>query len=437
MPSAEQILRTVLTLLAADGRIGPRERSFLDVVGKSLKVSPQDVETYAAEALQGRTLLALPGGAQARAEFMALLIEATAVDGMITPQERRLLDAVAGKLDWTAAQLDAKLEDALDRFSERIRLELAGKTSSGAADATSRARALASPSASPPASSSGSGAFPAAETVGGKPRATSNPPAGASVGSSGNTTIAMNGEEAGRSGGGGQGVEAPTLPGTIEQDGRGLRARAMLQIAAGAEERGDRKEAKETLEAALALLRESTDRPGLADCLGALGRLHARTGDVAGALSLQEEALLLRRGIGDAAGVATGCFDIAELHRGRGDLSRAVGMYERALLLQQETGDRRGVVATSLALGGTYCFRGEYGTAIQVYTKALEGLEALGDRDGVANAAIELAIVHELRNENTRALQLYEVCEQIKKELGLPLPPTLEPAMRKLRDKQA
>lgn len=93
-----QLLRCLITLLTIDGRIGAKERELLDGVRLRLGVPAETLEGLLEETLSGKPHAAVPSDLDLRRRLLNILAAAASVDGEVSPDERRILDAVARRM---------------------------------------------------------------------------------------------------------------------------------------------------------------------------------------------------------------------------------------------------------------------------------------------------------------------------------------------------
>jgi uncharacterized membrane protein YebE (DUF533 family) len=109
-PERQRLLYMMAAMAAADGQVDDRERRMLKLCAERWGVPYENVETalHADPALFER-LVPPPGpGAE---EFLRSLVQMALVDGKVDRQERRMLEAAAGRLGLTE-----KLPELLARF---------------------------------------------------------------------------------------------------------------------------------------------------------------------------------------------------------------------------------------------------------------------------------------------------------------------------------
>ena len=119
MPDSENMIRSAVAVLAADGPIEESGRRFLEALRKKLDVGPEVVEEYLTEAAQGKKRIRVPDDKKEAKRLLDVVVYAAAWDGDVSPQEREMLDAVAGKIGASSAQLDTLIQSRLDKLSSR------------------------------------------------------------------------------------------------------------------------------------------------------------------------------------------------------------------------------------------------------------------------------------------------------------------------------
>jgi len=114
-----KICRLIAGLVVADDDLEPKEEAFLDKLLAKFEIPGSERDTIfpivdrdeAAETIRG-----LPKEAQAAA--LTLLIQATAADGVVAPEERAYLDAVAGELGLAGPDLEKRIAAELDETGD-------------------------------------------------------------------------------------------------------------------------------------------------------------------------------------------------------------------------------------------------------------------------------------------------------------------------------
>ncbi len=98
MAEAQDIIRAVVAVLAADGKIGEDERDFLERVAKGLGAAPDVVESVLDEVRKGEITLEFPKDVGERKSLFDLMVKAAGADGTVAPEEEKLLERVASRL---------------------------------------------------------------------------------------------------------------------------------------------------------------------------------------------------------------------------------------------------------------------------------------------------------------------------------------------------
>jgi tellurite resistance protein len=92
------IIRAVVAVLAADGKIGEEERGFLERLGKRLGVAEDGLERALDEVRKGEMTLEFPEDVAERKRLFDMMAEAARADGDVSPEEEKLLELVASRL---------------------------------------------------------------------------------------------------------------------------------------------------------------------------------------------------------------------------------------------------------------------------------------------------------------------------------------------------
>jgi uncharacterized tellurite resistance protein B-like protein len=108
------ICRLIAGLVVADDDLSAAEETFLDKILAKFEIPESERDSIFPivdrdEAAQ--TIRALPQ--EARTATLTHLIEATVADGVIAPEERSYLDAVAAEMGLSSTDLDGRIKSAL------------------------------------------------------------------------------------------------------------------------------------------------------------------------------------------------------------------------------------------------------------------------------------------------------------------------------------
>ncbi len=96
--NTEHIIQSVVCMLAIDGSIDEQERRFLQQLQRRLGVPAKVLQQSLNLAKQGKGSVKLPDEVADQQRVFEVLVHAALADGVVTPQERRILDAVGAKI---------------------------------------------------------------------------------------------------------------------------------------------------------------------------------------------------------------------------------------------------------------------------------------------------------------------------------------------------
>jgi CHAT domain-containing protein len=144
---------------------------------------------------------------------------------------------------------------------------------------------------------------------------------------------------------------------------------------------GQYDQARVSLEQAVALMREESDRRGEALSLIGLSRAyHGLRQDEPARASL-EQAVAIAREAGLRAQEASALTRLGQGYRRLRQYDRAIAALEQALTIQREIGDRLGVGYTLRSRGQVYAALGQYDHARVSYEQGLVAAREVGNRD--------------------------------------------------------
>jgi CHAT domain-containing protein/tetratricopeptide (TPR) repeat protein len=167
---------------------------------------------------------------------------------------------------------------------------------------------------------------------------------------------------------------------------------------------GERENAREYLERALAARRAANDRRGEGTTLHNLAGVYNNLGDLSKARATFDLALQVRRELGDKRGELMTLNGLGQLYAGRGDFKQAVPFYEEVQKLAHATGDRRAEAEALFGLGRAARQRGNPKQALELYEQTLPLYQAVGNRAGEASALQGLGVVYLELGEREKAI---------------------------------
>ena len=230
---------------------------------------------------------------------------------------------------------------------------------------------------------------------------------------------------------------------------------------------GDFSDARARFEESLAIRRQLGDLTAIAASLNGGGIAAGRQGDFASARAMMEESLAIRRQLGERGGIANSLNNLGNVAHAQGDYPTARVIYEESLAIMRKLGDGSAIAVSLFNLGNVACEQGDYLSARALADESLAISRELQSPSGIANAleclgnvALEqgdlasgrtrylecLAIGRELEDrlqiayslEGLAALvaglgaplsaaRLWGAMEQLRGEIGSPLPPNDQP----------
>ena len=116
----EQLFRSAVTMMAIDGKMGADELGVLQSLREKLAISETVLEGVQADLKRGTVRVHIPEEADDRQRLLETLVQAAWADGIIAPQEQKVLDSVAEKIRISREQL-----------AQTIRKQMAGLPEAG------------------------------------------------------------------------------------------------------------------------------------------------------------------------------------------------------------------------------------------------------------------------------------------------------------------
>jgi class 3 adenylate cyclase/predicted ATPase len=177
-------------------------------------------------------------------------------------------------------------------------------------------------------------------------------------------------------------------------------------------------EARSTLDQALVLAREASDKPSIALAQNSLGQLAWLKGDYAVAHAHWEESLALRRDIGEQSAIAASLNNLAVIAMVRDDYASARVLHEESLSIRRAIGDHWGIGTSLLNLGVLAMWRGDYVTARELYRENVAMRRGMGDKPGTAISLYNLGCVALALGEYADVRALTEESLALRREMG-------------------
>ena len=104
------IIQSVVCMVAIDGKIDPKEHKFLSDLCQRLNVSNDMLAKFIEQATQGQRKVKVPESQTEKIELLSLLVQAAIVDGVVAPQEYKILQTMAEKMHIEPQKLQQLIE---------------------------------------------------------------------------------------------------------------------------------------------------------------------------------------------------------------------------------------------------------------------------------------------------------------------------------------
>jgi len=194
--------------------------------------------------------------------------------------------------------------------------------------------------------------------------------------------------------------------------------RAVDKRAHAHNDRGAYDKAREDHQRLLEESRKVDDRAGIADCLGNLGLVAQREGELEAAFEYYQESFEIAKELGDHGGMAKCLNNLGLIIRQQGDYETAYEYHQESLDIARELGDRSGIADCLGNLGLVVRIQGDYKAARKYHQESLDIARELGDRSGIAESFNNLGLVASGEGDYEAAREYIQQGLQIKRELG-------------------
>ncbi|MBW4679109.1 MAG: tetratricopeptide repeat protein [Microcoleus vaginatus WJT46-NPBG5] len=178
------------------------------------------------------------------------------------------------------------------------------------------------------------------------------------------------------------------------------------------------REALETFQSVLAIVREIGDRQGEGVTLNNIGFVHQSLGQYPKALESYQQALAIHQEIGNKAEKGTTLTNIGSVHHRLGQYPQALEYYQQALAIAKEIGDKAGEGTRLNNIGGVYSNLGQYPKALEFYQQALAIAKEIGDKAGEGTRLNNIGAVYNNLGQYPKALDYYQQALAIHQEIG-------------------
>lgn len=158
----------------------------------------------------------------------------------------------------------------------------------------------------------------------------------------------------------------------------------------------------------LNLMQQSKNQHEIANCLGVLGSINLRVGNLQIAKGLYEESLQIARQIGNHKIVGDRLSNLTLIHNSLGNLELAVLSTKEALLLARKSNDQTGEANRLANLSQLYQILGKYDEASKFAEKGLFLSRKIGYKDGEISSILCIGRVNHAHQKYTEAITYFE-----------------------------
>ena len=192
----------------------------------------------------------------------------------------------------------------------------------------------------------------------------------------------------------------------------------LIQQAIEQEQQGKPREAIETWQHILAILRPLKERKFEAIVLNAIGFNYHSLSQPQEALKYYNQALPIRREVKDRAGEAITLNNIGAVYNRISQPQEALKYYNQALPILREVKDRSGEATTLNNIGAVYNRISQPQEALKYFNQALPILREVGDRSGEATTLANIGLVYNRISQPQEALKYYNQALPILREVS-------------------
>ena len=181
---------------------------------------------------------------------------------------------------------------------------------------------------------------------------------------------------------------------------------------------GKYRQALETFEFGLTLLKSSTEMAGRARTLNSQGIVFIDIGDSSSAIAKCEEAIEIYKKIGDQPGLASAYGTLAVVFQRMGDFENARVYMLKGLEMFNRIGDKNGIALSHCNLSVIETDYGEFKSAEQNARKAMEVAEKAGDVHAIAFSLFMLAGITREMGDLEKSLEMNRDVLRRYEEIG-------------------
>ena len=181
---------------------------------------------------------------------------------------------------------------------------------------------------------------------------------------------------------------------------------------------GNKAEAREHFEKALAICEKLGDRNGYGKLTLDLATLLRNEGKLEEAIEMYKKALGTANILGNRHQQATAIYNIGEALYYEGEFARALAYFEQALDIYQKLGDSSGISYCYDAMGDINFNLENYDAALAIYTENLSRQQSLKDEEGIAHTYGNLGNIAKAHQDYPKAETYYQMQIEILERVG-------------------
>jgi tetratricopeptide (TPR) repeat protein len=179
--------------------------------------------------------------------------------------------------------------------------------------------------------------------------------------------------------------------------------------------------ARDVLERAAEVFRQTGNRIDLAICLNNIGCIYESQGKLEEALSCFERTLTLREQVNDPAEIAQSLNSIGNIYSPQGKFEEALSYYERALTLSEQVGDPAEIAQSLNNIGVIYNLQGNLEEALSYLERALNFREQAGTPIYIAQSLNNIGNIYRQQRKLEKALSYFERALALDEQVGNPV----------------
>ncbi|MBD2607053.1 tetratricopeptide repeat protein [Scytonema hofmannii FACHB-248] len=183
-------------------------------------------------------------------------------------------------------------------------------------------------------------------------------------------------------------------------------------------EKGQFREALETFQQSLAIVKQINDKAGEGTTLNNIGLVYNNLGEYPKALEFYQQSLVIHKQINDKAGEGTTLTNIGGVYDNLGQYPKALEFYQLSLVIRKEIGDKAGEGTILNNIGAVYNNLGQYPKALEFYQQSLVIRKEISDKATEGITLNNIGEVYRNLGQYPKALEFYQQSLVISKQIG-------------------